>query len=492
MKIAFYTLGCKLNQSESEALASGFGSRGFSVINAHESADIYVVSTCTVTSKAEQKARRMIRKFSRENPLAVIIITGCYVQLDRDLLENIVDNTFLVSQDHKDLLLYLPEYLASYGGISVKAGEAEAPTGLKDVVAAFFRQMSEEAPEHDPFAFKADTFEYHSRAFLKIQDGCDNHCAYCRVTLARGESFSLPLTDVLERVALLEEEGYREIVLTGINLTSWREPVKVSESENSGGSEGYRLNFTDMLSRVLEQVQNTRIRLSSLEPETITESLAAVLSHPNLCPHFHISVQSGSNAVLKMMRRKNNREKIIKGVELLREACDNPYIAADVIVGFPGETEADFNESYTLMDSLQFSELHVFPFSPRPGTAALDMKNPVPERVTGERTSRMRGLSHRLHDEYLKSCEDKTFDFILEQPVEKFGTQDGDDRTEKWVGSDTPPEIWYATSGNYLKLVVKFSSGNIEPSNPPEKGQIVRAKVLSDPEKGYYAQPTTD
>jgi len=384
-----------------------------------------------------------------------------------------VDNTFLVSQDHKELLLYLPEYLESHGGAGADS------TVLKDVVTAFFRQMSEETPEHDPFAFKADTFEYHSRAFLKIQDGCDNHCTYCRVTLARGDSFSLPLQEILERIALLEKEGYREIVLTGVNLTSWREPFMESSFEGSISGEdsmNRRLDFADMLFRVLEQVKECRIRLTSLEPETISERMAGVLSHPNLCPHFHISVQSGSDDILKRMCRKNNRAKIIRGVELLKKACINPFLAADIIVGFPGETENDFNDSYNLMKELEFSELHVFPFSPRPGTAALTMTNPVPERITGERTSKIRALSTGLHVQYLKSCEGKSYGFLLEQPVEK----------------DEPSADWYGISANYLKLPVKFSSQAVSSCDQPEKGRIVRAKVMFDQEQGYYALPLVD
>ena len=489
MRISFYTLGCKLNQSESEALASGFGSRGFSVGGSNDGADIFIVSTCTVTSKAEQKARRMIRKFSRENPEAMIIITGCYVQLDRELLEDFVDNTFLVSQEDKDVLLELPGYLSERNFDKKKPD----PKELKEALKTFFRLTAGESVSRNPFAFNAEKFSYHARASLKIQDGCDNACAYCRVTLARGDSISLQEDEILERLAALEEKGYREIILTGINITSWKSP-------GTGPGKAGRRDFPYLINRITESVKNTRIRISSIEPETITRELVAALSHPSVCPHFHISVQSGANRILAGMRRRNNRETIIKGVNMLKESIDNPFIAADVIVGFPGETEEDFLLSYSLVEDLGFSELHVFPFSARPGTAAVNMKNKVPQRIAGERTVKLRELSDRLHESYLDSCTGKSFGFLLEQ---KFGPDDlpvisaaldwgGDVGLGVFSGNPGADyEGWYGISENYLKLPVlikKDPDGTLQGPPAVEKGKIIKCSVKRGAEKIFFAE----
>ena len=364
MRLYIYTLGCKLNQCESEALASAFRDQGFSLVSPGEEADLYIVNTCTVTSKAEQKARRMIRQYARLHPRSVVLITGCYAQLDGEELSLIAPRVRLVPQDEKDLLLQLPEFLRDNAPKGVPF-DGEVLLGEVDRFLAGFTG----GEDADPFAFRVDTFQFHSRAYLKFQDGCNNRCAYCRTTLARGASVSLPWPEMARRLKELEAQGYREIVLTGVNITSYR---------------WEDLDFAALLHKIAETGTTTRIRLSSLEPETITPALAAVLASPVFCPHFHIPVQSGSDAVLRRMRRKNNAGRIRQAVGLLREAKGDPFIAADVIVGFPGETEEEFRETYDLLEGLDFSELHVFPFSPRPGTEAETMRPMVPERISRE------------------------------------------------------------------------------------------------------------
>jgi threonylcarbamoyladenosine tRNA methylthiotransferase MtaB len=421
MKLYIYTLGCKLNQCESEALASAFRDQGFSLVAPGEEADLYIVNTCTVTSKAEQKARRMIRQYGRLHPRAVVLITGCYAQLDREELSQIGPRVRLIPQDEKDMLLGLPEFLRDNAPKGVPF-EGEA---LLAEVDRFLSGLSGPA-DSDPFAFRVDTFQFHSRAYLKFQDGCNNRCAYCRTTLARGASVSLPWPEMARRLKELEDHGYREIVLTGVNITSYR-------WEN--------LDFTALLEKIAGTVAKARIRLSSLEPETITPALAKVLSSPVFCPHFHIPVQSGSDTVLKRMRRKNNAARIRQAVELLREAKGDPFIAADVIVGFPGETGEEFRETYDLLQGLDFSELHIFPFSPRPGTEAETMRPMIPERISRERAGLLGSLSEKQHRRYQERQTGRKLSFLLEQPV------DGE------VGA------WWGTSENYLKAVVSFSGG---------------------------------
>lgn len=444
MRAAVYTLGCKLNQCESEALASSFDSRGFFVGTAREDADIYIVNTCTVTSKAEQKARRVIRKLSAEHPDSVVLVTGCYAQLDSGKLE-LGANVIVVPHDYKDDINNLPEYLEQKG-IAPGAGL------VKDVKAFFTLSTS---PNPDRFWYDSVDFNYHSRAFLKIQDGCDNSCAYCRVTIARGDSVSLDVNKVLSQFAALQDKGYREVVLTGINLTSY----------SSGGTD-----FGALLEKLTAEAErsmkagnpSTRIRISSLEPEAIDERLARAVAHELVCPHFHISVQSGSDTVLTLMRRHNNREKIKNAVNLLRSVKDDPFFAADVIAGFPGETDADFEQTRSLLDECGFTFLHVFPFSARPGTAAAEMKHQVPQRIAGERTEILRRLSAENSAVYNERWKGREIDLLIE---EKSG--------DNWLG----------TSGNYLKSevcdIINKGGGLCRAVIESVSGGIIRSRFLT-------------
>ncbi|MDC7126494.1 MAG: radical SAM protein, partial [Spirochaetales bacterium] len=274
LKVAVYTLGCKLNQCESEALASSFESRGFFITSPRDPADIYIVNTCTVTSKSEQKARRMIRKFASDFCGSVVIVTGCYAQLDKGDL-NIADNVIVIPNDDKDRLNELPDYLAA----SLSLSDAS----LLELVKNFFVKADSPCMSNR-FWFGSVDFSYHTRAFLKIQDGCNNKCAYCRVTIARGPSVSLSPDLVVKNYISLHEKGFREVVLTGINLTSYN-------------SEG--VNFSQLLIKLLEVAEKLekppRIRISSIEPDSIDSEMIKAVSNDLICPHFHISVQSGSD-----------------------------------------------------------------------------------------------------------------------------------------------------------------------------------------------------
>ena len=311
MRVGFHTFGCKLNQHETEALASAFLREGFAVVRTNDDADLYVVNTCTVTSAGDHKARALVRSLLRERAGAPVIVTGCSSQLEAEALAGLGPDVVVVGQDRKSRLLGLPEFLR---------GSAERPEA--GVLRAW--AGSDAASPADPFAFRIAEAAFHTRAFLKVQDGCDCRCAYCRVPLARGPSVSLGADEAARRAADLEERGFREIVLTGVNVTAWRE----------AGDGPARL-----LERLLAATRRARFRVSSIEPESVDEDLVAVLADSRICPHFHLPVQSGSDRVLTAMGRRYHASAVARAVELLRGVKDDPFVAADILVGFPGEAE---------------------------------------------------------------------------------------------------------------------------------------------------------
>jgi threonylcarbamoyladenosine tRNA methylthiotransferase MtaB len=422
MRVAFYTLGCKLNQSESEALASTFKSRGFFIAPPQDGADIFIVNTCTVTSKAEQKARRMIRKLARKNPDAVIIITGCYAQLDQEALEVLVPNVVVIGHDRKYQLLDLAQCLDMSADCSAEASVEAVKAAVEQCVAGF---RSKAPQEGGIFRFAADTYSFHSRAFLKVQDGCDHQCAYCRVRLARGASVSLGPAEVARRAAQLYRRGYNELVLTGVNLTAYRDPGN------------RRFGLPQLLNQLTAGDEGYRIRLSSLEPEMIRSDLIEAVRHPRVCPHFHIPVQSGSDRLLKAVHRPYSADRVRQAVSTLRTAKDDPFLAADVIVGLPGESDQDFRATYDLIKECGFSALHIFTFSPRPGTELYHAKNPVPERIAGERADALRVLAAELEIAYAERWIGRKVHVLLEE-IHMIGDE----------------EYWGGLSENYLRVEI--------------------------------------
>ena len=429
MRAAFYTLGCKLNQCESEALASAFGSRGFSIVAPSEEADLYIVNTCTVTSKSEQKARRMIRRFSRENPSAAVIVTGCYAQMEPQAFATLGPHVRVVSGEKKARLLDLPQQLDPSC-----CGPAMVAEGLEAV-------LSSGAPQpEERFSFDALSFSSHSRAFLKIQDGCDNHCTYCRVTLARGPSVSLEAEELIERARRLESEGFDEIILTGINLSLYQ-----------SGTDG----LAELTERLTAATSRARFRLSSLEPDYLTPDRVAPLAHPRICPHFHLPVQSGDSGVLRRMGRRYRPDQVIEGVRLLREARRDPFIAADIIVGFPGEDEAAFEETVRLVTEIRPAGLHIFPYSVRPGTAAAGFGDQVPQRISGERAERLRSLAGEFRQDYISLWDGRDEELLVEEPPFSGGRGHG-------------------VTGNYLQAELVPA-----PETPLQKGRRYPVRLTS-------------
>ncbi|MDA3810286.1 MAG: tRNA (N(6)-L-threonylcarbamoyladenosine(37)-C(2))-methylthiotransferase MtaB [Spirochaetaceae bacterium] len=412
MKAAFYTLGCKLNQVETEALISAFNEQGVSIVSHDNDADIYVVNTCTVTSKSEQKARRMIRKFSRDNQSSLVIATGCYVQMEEEEVLSLGDNVVTVSLDDKDTILDLAAFIGSYN-FSLNELKSRTILWLQENL------TSSKGEDSARFRYSPADFNFHSRAFLKIQDGCDNTCAYCRVTIARGDSVSLEADEILKRLNDLSQKGYREVVLTGVNIDSYQ----------SGN-----FNLALLLQLILDKTEGFRIRLSSLEPDTLTKEMCEVLAHERICPHFHLSVQSGSNRILKLMKRNYTSETIRTAVKQLRSIKDDPFIAADIIAGFPGETEEDLSDSMKIITELNFARAHVFPFSPRPGTEAYHMTPKVPERDTAIRAAKLRDASKKSYLAYVNRSIGKEVKILLEHRDEK--------------------GIWFGFSETYIRFAV--------------------------------------
>jgi threonylcarbamoyladenosine tRNA methylthiotransferase MtaB len=427
-RVGFHTFGCKLNQFETEALASSFKNQGLSVVPFEQEADAYVVNTCTVTCRADHKARALIRSLARSRPHALLIVTGCSAELDAGALSSLGENVLVIPQSQKASLLDLPMIL----GRPAVTADREGVTVPRDI-------FSPVTVPRDIFCLTASAHNFRTRAYLKVQDGCDSRCSYCRVPLARGPSVSLNPAEAVRRGVELEELGYREVVITGVNIASY-------------SSEGIVLHR--LLQVLLEATQRIRFRLSSLEPECITEALGEVIAHKRICPHFHIPAQSGSDSVLGRMRRRSLTGRIREAVALLRDTKEDPYIAADIITGFPGETDAEFAETRGLAEELSFAALHVFPFSPRPGTAASGLRPAVPERTRHQRARVLRAMGRLSSSSYARSWVGRDVEVLLE----------GGEGTRAW-----------GVSGNYLKVDV----GGV-PAADAAEGRIARARITSE------------
>ena len=416
MNVYIYTLGCRLNQAESEAIADRFSKAGFT-LSAAGDADLVIVNSCTVTSKAEQKARRMIRLFARRSE---VIVTGCYAQLEADEVSSLSDKVTVFSLKEKASLLTLPGHIRS----AVLSG-----LSLHDAVRSFTERNT------DLFAFDASSFEYHSRAYLKIQDGCDNACGYCRTTIARGSSVSLDADEVVRRARAIEDAGFHEIMLTGVNLTMY---------DHDGDGLGA------LVEKLLSSLgSGMRLRLSSMEPDHVDDRLLDTLADYRMQPHFHIPIQSASPAVLRRVGRLYSIDHVQYIIERMRRLKDDPFIACDVIAGLPGETDDDFRLTYAFLERNGFAAMHVFPYSPRKGTPLYGARDRVEERVRDERAEELRKLSARHSREYIARQLGRETEVLAEE---------GDS----------------GTTGNYLKARIALPGGRAA-----VKGMIYRGIVTS-------------
>ena len=384
MKIAFYTLGCKVNQYETQALEQLVTQRGHSLVPFEEAADAYVINTCTVTAVSDKKSRQVIRRARKAAPDAVIAVCGCYPQTHPDDVEKLGVDLISGTGDRTGFVDLLER----------EWSDRQPITALDD---AFQRRTFEPLP--------AGGLEGRTRAMLKMEDGCVNFCSYCIIPYARGRVRSLPLTDCVRQARELEAAGYREIVLTGIEISSWGQDL-----------EG-KPELIEAIEAICQGLSpDTRVRLGSLEPRTITPDFcrrAAAL--PNLCPHFHLSMQSGCDTVLARMNRKYDSNRYYESVKFLHEVYDRPAITTDLIVGFPGETEEEFQQTLDFIQKCAFSAMHIFPYSKRPGTPAAKLPGQVLNAVKEERAHRAAQIARTMQDAYLDSWVGETVPVLFEE-----------------------------------------------------------------------------
>ncbi|MBQ6844885.1 MAG: tRNA (N(6)-L-threonylcarbamoyladenosine(37)-C(2))-methylthiotransferase MtaB [Agathobacter sp.] len=375
-KAALHNLGCKVNAYETEAIQQMLETAGYEIVDFHECADVYVINTCSVTNMADRKSRQMIHRAKKMNPEAVVVAAGCYVQTKE--AEAVADEAIdiIIGNNKKyELVTKLDEFFRDHGKID-------------DVL-----DINDKNQEFEELYM--DKPSEHTRAFIKVQDGCNQFCSYCIIPYARGRVRSRSLASVLDEVNRLAKNGYQEVVLTGIHLSSY-----LSEQMQEDGSK------TDVtLLKLIQEIHKVeginRIRLGSLEPKVVTEEFAFELAKlEKVCSHFHLSLQSGCDATLQRMNRKYTAEEYAKGCEMLRKYFEHPAITTDVIVGFPGETEEEFLITKEFLEKIHFYEMHIFQYSKRQGTRAAVMKDQIPETVKKVRSAELIELGVKMSDEF--------------------------------------------------------------------------------------------
>ena len=382
MKFALYTLGCKVNQYETQAMEQELLRRGHTLTSFETEADAYIINTCTVTAMSDKKSRNVIRRARKQNPDAVVGVCGCYAQMEPEALQKLSIDVIGGSADRMAFLDLMEENHA-----------ARQP--VVSVDNAMQRRVFEKLP--------AGGLSVRTRAMLKVEDGCVNFCSYCIIPYARGPVRSLPFSDAVKETEKLSRAGYREIVVTGIELSSWGKDLK----DGNG--------LIDLLEAVCHAAPECRIRLGSLEPRTITEEFCRRLAAlSNICPQFHLSLQSGCDETLRRMNRKYDTARYLESVTLLRAAFDRPAITTDLITGFPEETEEEFGKTLEFIRKCNFAEMHVFPYSIRPGTPAAAMQQ-IEKSVKEERAHRAAAVAEEMHIAYLDSCVGTTAAILFEQ-----------------------------------------------------------------------------
>lgn len=415
-RVSFHTLGCKLNFSESSTIARQFEEGGFRRVGVNEECDICVINSCSVTEHADKKCRNLIRKLNRRNPNAIIAVTGCYAQLKPHEIAAIDGVDIVLSNNDKGDLYQAVVNVASKGGKCLTSCDC-------DDITRFFAAFS-----------SGDR----SRSFLKVQDGCDYKCAYCTIHYARGASRNMPIADLVREAEQVAALGLKEIVITGINTGDF------------GRSTGEK--FIDLL-RALNEVEGIeRYRISSIEPNLLTDEIIEFCaSSSKFQHHFHIPLQSGSNKMLGLMRRRYTAERFADRIFKVRELMPDAFIGIDVITGFPGETEEDFCQTYNVLERVNASFLHIFPFSERPGTPAVDMPDKVPARISTERVERLEALSARLHYDFCAAMVGQEAEVLFESTI-KGG-------------------MMFGYTGNYVRVKMPYSRDRIN--------KVCRVRLLS-------------
>lgn len=414
LKVALHNLGCKVNAYETEAMAQKLEDAGYEIVPFNEKADVYIINTCSVTNMADRKSRQMLHKAKKMNEDAVVVAAGCYVQTATEkLLEDLSVDILIGNNKKKDIVEELQKYF----------DDNKYNKNVIDINATNEYEELELA-----------TVTEHTRAYIKIQDGCNQFCSYCIIPYARGRIRSREFDNIKQEVTELAQKGFKEIVLTGIHLSSY------------GNNENKLIDVVEMIAGI-EGVE--RIRLGSLEPNIVTEDFAKRLAKVDkICPHFHLSMQSGCDNTLKRMNRHYTSDEYFEKCELLRKYFDNPAFTTDVIVGFPGETQEDYEISREFVKKVRFSELHVFKYSKRDGTVAAKMKNQIPEPVKTERSEDLIKVGENLTMEYRRKFIGKKVSVLFEEIINVAGEN-------YWVGH----------TKEYIKVIMKSDkdiSGDIK------------------------------
>lgn len=382
-KVAFYTLGCKVNQYETESIKNQLIKKGYEEVSFEDKADIYIVNSCTVTSVADRKTRNMLRRAKKINPNGAVIVTGCYAQTNSKELLEMEDIDYVVGNTDK--------------------------SGIVNFIEDIENRTMEKLKNHNIFLdseyteYEFATLREMSRAYVKIQDGCNNFCSYCKIPFARGKSRSRQKDNILKEITKLSQEGFKEIILIGINLGAYGEDL-----ENGG-------NFEDLLKDILKIEGIERVRIGSVYPDKISDEFIEMFSNPKLMPHLHISLQSCDDTILKRMRRKYGSSLIEERLTKLRKAVPNMEYTADVIVGFPGESQEMFENSYNLIDKIGFSGLHIFQYSDRENTLASTFEDKIDPKVKKERADELEKLKEIMAERERKKYLDRELKVLVEE-----------------------------------------------------------------------------
>ena len=417
-KVAFYTLGCKVNQYETEAMLELFEKEGYEKAETEDYADVYVINTCTVTHMSDRKSRQYIRRMKKKNPDAIIAVVGCYSQVSPEEILSIDEvNLVMGTNDRKKIVE------------EVKKIDASRKVSTVDDI------MKVKAFEE----IEINKTNGKTRAFMKIQDGCDRYCSYCIIPYARGRVRSRDLESIVKEVENLASNGYKEVVLTGIHVASYGKDIKDSD-----------IKLLDVIKQINDIEGIERIRLSSVEPILFTdEFVEAVSAMDKVCPHYHLSLQSGCDETLKRMKRRYTTEEYKTIVDRLRAAIPNVSITTDVIVGFPGETNEEFDKTYEFLKDIELTHMHIFKYSPRKGTPAATMENQVDPSTKHERSEKLLQLNEENFKKFGQKMLDKEFNVLFEQKV-------GDNKFE-------------GLTENYVKVIVESDKDLSE--------QILKVKI---------------
>ena len=417
-KVAFYTLGCKVNQYETEAMLELFEKEGYEKAETEDYADVYVINTCTVTHMSDRKSRQYIRRMKKKNPDAIIAVVGCYSQVSPEEILSIDEvNLVMGTNDRKKIVE------------EVKKIDASRKVSTVDDI------MKVKAFEE----IEINKTNGKTRAFMKIQDGCDRYCSYCIIPYARGRVRSRDLESIVKEVENLASNGYKEVVLTGIHVASYGKDIKDSD-----------IKLLEVIKQINDIEGIERIRLSSVEPILFTdEFVEAVSTMDKVCPHYHLSLQSGCDETLKRMKRRYTTEEYKAIVDRLRAAIPNVSITTDVIVGFPGETNEEFDKTYEFLKDIELTHMHVFKYSPRKGTPAATMENQVDPSTKHDRSEKLLQLNEENFNKFGQKMLDKEFNVLFEQKV-------GDNKYE-------------GLTENYVKVIVESDNDISE--------QILKVKI---------------